>query len=177
MCMRPRRTLLAPGRFGLSSWIATSVSMRMTSATSIAQRRWMMVAGCPRLKRASCGKIQAVPRPSGTTNDAAKIEILVEMSAQRMTGALHLLRGAINALALLGQREPIEQAIEQAKFENRLQPLDAADDSRGAGAQCRCGFAEVERARDDHENAQVIPRDALKQRRNGLLHFCTVLFQ
>ena len=78
-----------------------------------------------------------------TADDTAKIEILVEMRAQRMTGALHLLRAPVNALAFLGQREPVEQAIEQAEVENRLQPLDAADDGLRACAQCRCGFAKV----------------------------------
>ena len=78
-----------------------------------------------------------------TADDTAKIEILIEMRAQRMTGALHLLRAPVNALAFLGQCEPVEQAIEQAKFENRLQPLDATDDRRAVDAQRRGGFAKI----------------------------------
>ena len=51
------------GFFELS---ATSTSMRITSATSIAQRKSTIVAGCVRLNCARCGRTHAVPRPSVT---------------------------------------------------------------------------------------------------------------
>jgi hypothetical protein len=95
-----------------------------------------------------------------------------------MTGALHLLRALVDALAFLGQSESVVQPVEQADFENLLQPLDAAHDGRRTGAQRGCGLAETQGARNGDEDAQVIPRNALKQRgADGLLHFCNRLFQ
>ena len=67
-----------------SSWTATSASMCITSATSIAQRKSTTVAGCVRLNCMRCGRTQQVPRPSVTeqTDDTAHVEVLIEMGAQ-----------------------------------------------------------------------------------------------
>ena len=78
-----------------------------------------------------------------TADDTTEIEILIEMSAQRMTGALHLLRALVDAPAFFRQSESVVQPVEQAEFENLLQPLDAAHDGRGTCAQRGCGLAET----------------------------------
>ena len=72
-----------------------------------------------------------------------EIEILIEMSAQRMTGALHLLRALVDARPFSVSPSPSCKPVEQAEFENLLQPLDAAHDGRRTGAQRGCGLAET----------------------------------
>src|SRR6202008_4442961 len=106
-----------------------------------------------------------------TADDAPQIEILIEMSAQRMTGAFHLLRTPVDVLAFLRQSESVVQPVEQAKLENLLQPLDAAHDCWCTAAQRGRGLAKTQSARNDDENAQIIPRNTLEQRGpDGLLH-------
>ena len=167
MCIRPSRTALTSGRSGFSSCTATSASMRSTSATSMEQRRSTIVVGCVRLNCARCGRIHSVPKPFGdrAAHHAARGQVLIEMRAQRVAGALHLLRARVDRAAFGGERDAFRQAIEQAEAERLFEPLHPPHDGRRTGAQRGCGLAEAQRARDHDEDAQVVPRNALEQRR------------
>ena len=126
------------------------------------------------------GRIQDVPSPSVTEQRTKPtwIEVLIEMSAQRVAGALHLLRARVDRRPLVVSADSVGQPVEQPEAECLFQPLHPAHDGRRTGTQCGCGLAETQRRATTTKTRRSSHDIALEQHRpDGLLHFCSIPFR